>query len=389
MEIFCDSDWAGSLYRKSTTSVVVLLNSLVVLSYSRTQKAVALSSCEAEVLSLTSGSSEAILLKEVWQFMVGEGRNILLEAWSDSSSGRQWLQRSGIGRLKHIDVRLCWLQDAIRSKVLKALPVPTQANISDLNTKKLTAMRRKFLLSFMGAIRLSEDNRILEKIGEEEQTTHFMEQQWKNQVRQVTRWTKSKSSRLFAQCVMMMQAKSLKTCVEHGSNEIVEQDYSQQFYLTLLVLMLVALCNWAYNNWNELVVRCGPRGRKRRNSERDEEEPEPEAERRIVGNDNVEPGARHAIGHVEPRPPLFPPMPIDPPGRWGPWSPEWFTYWMLGRVERRIERRAGRMTELERKNYYYKRREILRSTLMIEENPGEMARRRAHHLPIDDRFVGG
>ena len=238
MEIFCDSDWAGSLYRKSTTSVVVLLNSLVVLSYSRTQKAVALSSCEAEVLSLTSGSSEAMLLKEVWQFMVGKRHSISLEARSDSSSGRQWLQRSGIGRLKHIDVRLCWLQDAIRSKVLKALPVPTQTNIADLNTKKLTAMRRKFLLSFMGAIRISEDNTILERIGEEEQTTYFMEQQWKNQVRQVTRWTKNKSSRLFAQCVMMMQAMNLKGCMEHSSDEVVEQDNCAIGFTT------IGMCWW-------------------------------------------------------------------------------------------------------------------------------------------------
>ena len=83
---------------------------------------------------------------------------------------------------------------------------------------------------------------------------------------------------------------------------------------------------------------------------------------------------------VEPQPPLFPPMPLEPPGRWEPWSPEWCTYWMLGRVERRMERRAGRMTELERKKYW-KRREILRSTLMIlETNPEEIARLRAHHF---------
>ena len=30
MEIYCDSHWAGSLHRRSTTSVVILLNRLVV-----------------------------------------------------------------------------------------------------------------------------------------------------------------------------------------------------------------------------------------------------------------------------------------------------------------------------------------------------------------------
>ena len=172
MEIFCDSDWAGNLHRRSTTSVVILLNSLVVLSYSRTQKAVSLSSCEAEVLALTSGASEAMLLKEVWTFMVGQ--ETLLEARSDSSSGRQWLQRAGLGRLKHIDVRLCWLQKAIREKVLQVLPVSTQVNIADLNTKKLTASRRQFLLSFMGAVRLKDENEVIEEVGEREQMNYFL-----------------------------------------------------------------------------------------------------------------------------------------------------------------------------------------------------------------------
>ena len=292
VEIFCDSDWAGGLYRKSTTSVIILLNSLVVLSYSRTQKAVALSSCEAEVLSLTSGSSEAILLREVWQFMVGDEREIVLEARSDSSSGRQWLQRSGIGRLKHIDVRLCWLQEAIRNKVLKALPIPTQTNISDLNTKKLTAMRRRFLLSFLGAIRLSEDHKIVEKVGEYEQVAYFAEQQWKNQVRQVTRWTRSKSNRMLVQCAMMVQAMSLKGCMEQELEEKTNSESQQQFFLTLLVLMLVALRNWIYNNWGTLVARFGRRGQKRNRSSRDEEEPEPETYRRVVSNDNIEPWSK-------------------------------------------------------------------------------------------------
>ena len=396
MEIFCDSDWAGNVNRRSTTSVVILLNSLVVLSYSRTQKAVSLSSCEAEVLALTSGASEAMLLKEVWMFMVGQ--ETLLEARSDSSSGRQWLQRAGLGRLKHIDVRLCWLQQAVHDKILQVLPVSTQVNIADLNTKKLTASRRQFLLSFMGAVRLNDENEVIEEIGEREQMNYFSEQQWKNQVRQVSRWMKNKAVRQMVQCSLFVQAMSMKGCAEDGASVNVEQDSQQQLYLTLLVLMLVALCNWVYNHWNELAARFGPRGRKRRMSERDEEEPDPEGRREVISNDNIEPGtsssaapATATTNSVEPRPPQIPPMPADPPARWEVWSPEWFTYWMLGRVQRRLERRAGRMTELERKKYE-KRREILRSTLAIlEQNPGEVARRRAHYfcqsmtdLSVDD-----
>ena len=95
---------------------------------------------------------------------------------------------------------------------------------------------------------------------------------------------KNKAVRQMVQCSLFVQAMSLKGCVEDGANVSVENDSRKHFYLTLLVLMHVALCNWVYSDWNELAARFGPRGRK---SERDEEEPEPEADRRIVENDNI------------------------------------------------------------------------------------------------------
>lgn len=160
---------------------MILLNSLPILPYSKTQKAVSLSSCEAEVLALTSGSSETLLLKEVWQqFMTGQ--RVILEARSGSSSGRQWPQRSGLGRLKHIDLRLCWLQEAIRNQILRALPISTQVNIADLNTKKVAAARRKFLLSFFGTVRLDSSNEVTEVVGENEQLDYFADQMWKGQI---------------------------------------------------------------------------------------------------------------------------------------------------------------------------------------------------------------
>ena len=69
LEIFCDSDWAGSVGRKSTTACVIFLDSVLVTSFSRTQKSIALSSCESEVLALTAGCSEGILLRSIWEFL--------------------------------------------------------------------------------------------------------------------------------------------------------------------------------------------------------------------------------------------------------------------------------------------------------------------------------
>lgn len=52
----------------------------------------------------------------------------------------------------------------------------------------------------MGAIRLKDDNTIEEVVGEEEQFSYFAEQQWKTQVRQITRWVKHKSNKQLIQC---------------------------------------------------------------------------------------------------------------------------------------------------------------------------------------------
>ena len=126
---------------------MTLMNGLLCLSFSRTRKSTALSSCEAEVLAMTAGASEAFLLKAVWTFMVQQICEI--EMRSDSSSGRQWLQRTGLGRLKHVDVRLCWLQSALKRKALDVLPIGNRLNLSDLNTKKA---RRQFIPYFRGVV---------------------------------------------------------------------------------------------------------------------------------------------------------------------------------------------------------------------------------------------
>lgn len=168
------------------------------------------------------------------------------------------MQRSGLGRLKHIDVRLCWLQMAIREKVLKVLPVSTQVNIADLNTKKLTAARRRFLLSFIGAVRLNDENEVVEEVGESEQLNYFAEQQWKQQVRQVSKWMKSRTSKALVHCALLAQAFNMKGCAEK-EEELVNTEQSH-FWMTVAIFIVLGCCNWLYQHWEQVVARAGRRG---------------------------------------------------------------------------------------------------------------------------------
>lgn len=185
MEAFCDSDWGGNATRKSTTSAIVLLDGVFVHSYSRNQKSIALSSCEAEVLAATSAGSEALVLKTCWDFLCKSG--CILELRSDSSSARQWLQRAGVGRLKHFSIRLLWLQSAIRESRIAIYPVGTKLNVADLNTKKLSVARRRFLQYHLGMVELDAQNRIAEHVGWEEAHKELFDSQVKAAVRRVNR----------------------------------------------------------------------------------------------------------------------------------------------------------------------------------------------------------
>ena len=71
----------------------------------------ALSSCEAEVMAASEGIKEALLLQEVLRF-AGLG-HYEIEIKVGSSAAHAFFHRRGVGRMKHMDSRILWLQDLI------------------------------------------------------------------------------------------------------------------------------------------------------------------------------------------------------------------------------------------------------------------------------------
>ena len=70
------------------------------------------------------------------------------------------MEPHGIGRLKHVDVRLCQLQDWVRENTISIGTVKTVLNVADLNTEKLTYARRAFLMYFLSQVEYSEGEEI-------------------------------------------------------------------------------------------------------------------------------------------------------------------------------------------------------------------------------------
>ena len=64
----------------------------------------------------------------------------------DNSAGRSFLLRSGVGRIRHISVRVPWMQQRVKEKGLIPSRVPSRENPADLGTKCLAKDRMEYLM---------------------------------------------------------------------------------------------------------------------------------------------------------------------------------------------------------------------------------------------------
>ena len=70
---------------------------------------------------------------------VGEDYNICIH--SDSSACRALTMRSGLGKCRHIDIKLLWIQEVSARAYVLIKPVGSQENVADLGTKFLEKAR--------------------------------------------------------------------------------------------------------------------------------------------------------------------------------------------------------------------------------------------------------
>ena len=194
LEVFSDSDWAGDKQtRKSVSCAMFYLDGAYFYSYSRTQKSIALSSAEAEYMALTGAASEGIGLHAAARFLTG--KRVQLKAYTDSSACRGITNRQGAGRVKHLQIRLLWLQAAIREGRLTVHSVGTKENTADLGTKPLSTRRVRYLLNMIGMC--SSEGRVGEQERAEEDKAQV--------VRRLEKIMKNKSSMLFALSSLLVQ----------------------------------------------------------------------------------------------------------------------------------------------------------------------------------------
>ena len=137
---YCDSDWAGDTTdRRSTSGCVFTLGGTPIAWKTRKQPTIALSSCEAEYMSLTEATKELIYLRSFCQSM-GLEQPTQSTIYYDNQGALALTKETSKQhiRTKHIDVRYHLIRS--QTEIIYKY-IGTENNPADIFTKPLSRLR--------------------------------------------------------------------------------------------------------------------------------------------------------------------------------------------------------------------------------------------------------
>ena len=144
IELVTDASWARGRDRKSVSGIVMMLDGILFGAWSKTQKVLSHSSCEAEIIAAHCGLTEAKLLLHLLQErceVVGEEAKCVINLYIDSTSTIGFSNHRGPGSMKHIDLKYLSLQDDVRNKTTVVSHVSAHELVADYLTKPSTEER--------------------------------------------------------------------------------------------------------------------------------------------------------------------------------------------------------------------------------------------------------
>ena len=148
ISIMTDADWST----KCTSGGLVALSGLVLLTFSRTQQAISLSSCESEFTAMTEGVKEGTLVLSLLREIMPDSL-LKMDLATDSTSATALASRRGVSKLtKHISIKLLFVQDLVDKGDLSLSRVSSYDNTTDIFTKYLTTKTFERLRSQLGIV---------------------------------------------------------------------------------------------------------------------------------------------------------------------------------------------------------------------------------------------
>ena len=125
-----DSDWATCPEtRRSRSGGGVFWGRHCLQHWCKAQDRIARSSGEAEVKACCKAISELLGLRNAIEFLLH--KPIRLEMKLDATAAKGIAHRQGAGQLKHLDVRVLWIQECILMDKIQVTKIPREENWAD------------------------------------------------------------------------------------------------------------------------------------------------------------------------------------------------------------------------------------------------------------------
>ena len=111
------------------------------------QHAVALSSAEAELYAGVLTATEGLGIQAMAEDL---GIKLHMSLYLDAKAAIAIMSREGLSKVKHIETRFLWIQDAIKAKRFSLRKVKTEENPADLFTKPLDIGKTNYFTTAIG-----------------------------------------------------------------------------------------------------------------------------------------------------------------------------------------------------------------------------------------------
>jgi len=151
MSGFTDSDYAGDLDdRRSTSGHVFMMGSGVISWASKKQQVVTLSTTEAEFVAAATSACQAIWLRRILEELQFYQHEPTVIHCDNSSTIK--LSRNPVlhGRSKHIDVRYHFLRNLVTEKIIDLVYCRSEDQVADILTKSLKLKAFEKLRGLLG-----------------------------------------------------------------------------------------------------------------------------------------------------------------------------------------------------------------------------------------------
>ncbi|CAB4028654.1 Hypothetical predicted protein, partial [Paramuricea clavata] len=148
---YSDADWAGDLDdRKSTSGYVFQISNAAISWRSKKQSCVALSTAEAEYMTLASATQEAVWLQQLLSDLKSKPTGPMLILEDNQAAICMAKNAQYHGRAKHIDIKYHFIREHVASAAVKLEYCSTEEMIADIFTKGLSVVQFTKLRKMLG-----------------------------------------------------------------------------------------------------------------------------------------------------------------------------------------------------------------------------------------------